>query len=352
MMGMFLGALDQTIVSTAIRTIADDLHGLSVQAWVTTAYLITSTITTPIYGKLGDLYGRKKLFMFAITVFIVGSALCSFATSMYMLAGVPRRAGDRRRRPVHAGARDHRRHRLAARARQLHRLLHGRLRHLERARPGDRRLLRRPGGDPRHDRLALGVPGQRADRHRRAVRGLPHPAPATTRRREARIDWWGAAALVVAPGAAADRGRAGPRVGLGLAAGRWPATSSARSAWSRFVLRRGADGRRRADPAADLPDPRGRGRRSRASVIVGVAMFGGIMLLPLYMQIVHGASPTEAGFLMLPMVVGMMSRLDRLRPGHLAHRPDPAVPDRRLGADRRGAAAALADHAPTPTCCW
>src|SRR3954451_21858327 len=86
MMGMFLGALDQTIVSTAIRTIADDLHGLSVQAWVTTAYLITSTITTPIYGKLGDLYGRKKLFMFAITVFIIGSALCSFATSMYMLA--------------------------------------------------------------------------------------------------------------------------------------------------------------------------------------------------------------------------------------------------------------------------
>jgi MFS family permease len=86
MMGMFLGALDQTIVSTSIRTIADDLNGLSVQAWVTTAYLITSTVATPIYGKLGDLYGRKKLFMFAISVFIVGSALCSFATSMYMLA--------------------------------------------------------------------------------------------------------------------------------------------------------------------------------------------------------------------------------------------------------------------------
>ena len=86
LMGMFLAALDQTIVGTAIRTIADDLHGLSIQAWVTTAYLITSTITTPIYGKLGDLYGRKKLFLFAITVFIIGSALCSFASSMYMLA--------------------------------------------------------------------------------------------------------------------------------------------------------------------------------------------------------------------------------------------------------------------------
>src|SRR5690348_6418223 len=86
LLGMFLAALDQSIVGTAIRTIADDLNGLSVQAWVTTAYLITSTIATPIYGKLGDLYGRKKLFMFAISVFIGGSALCSFATSMYMLA--------------------------------------------------------------------------------------------------------------------------------------------------------------------------------------------------------------------------------------------------------------------------
>ncbi len=58
MMGMFLAALDQTIVATAIRTIADDLHGFSVQAWATTAFLITSTISTPLYGKLSDIYGR------------------------------------------------------------------------------------------------------------------------------------------------------------------------------------------------------------------------------------------------------------------------------------------------------
>jgi EmrB/QacA subfamily drug resistance transporter len=86
MMGMFLAALDQTIVSTAIRTIGDDLHGLSVQAWVTTAYLITSTISTPLYGKLSDNYGRKPFYLFAISVFIVGSAASAFATSMYMLA--------------------------------------------------------------------------------------------------------------------------------------------------------------------------------------------------------------------------------------------------------------------------
>jgi predicted nucleic acid-binding protein len=68
MIGMFLAALDQTIVSTAIRTIADDLHGLSLQAWATTGYLITATITTPLYGKLSDIFGRKPLFLSAITI--------------------------------------------------------------------------------------------------------------------------------------------------------------------------------------------------------------------------------------------------------------------------------------------
>src|ERR671917_203213 len=79
MIGMFLAALDQTIVATSIRTIADDLNGLSLQAWATTAYLITSTITTPLYGKLSDIFGRKPLFLTAITIFIIGSVLCTFS---------------------------------------------------------------------------------------------------------------------------------------------------------------------------------------------------------------------------------------------------------------------------------
>src|SRR3954447_24670233 len=86
MSGMFLAALDQTIVSTAIRTIADDLHGLSIQAWATTAYLITSTISTPLYGKLSDLYGRRPYFIAAISIFVLGSALSGLAQSMYQLA--------------------------------------------------------------------------------------------------------------------------------------------------------------------------------------------------------------------------------------------------------------------------
>jgi len=86
MAGMFLSALDQTVVGTAIRTIGDDLKGLDEQAWVTTAYLILSTIATPIYGKLSDIFGRRPLFIFAIAVFILGSILATFSQSMIELA--------------------------------------------------------------------------------------------------------------------------------------------------------------------------------------------------------------------------------------------------------------------------
>ena len=85
-LGMLLAALDQTIVATAIRTIADDLDGYSMQAWVTTAYLVTATLATPLYGKLSDLYGRKPFFKASISIFNLGSLLCSLSQSMYQLA--------------------------------------------------------------------------------------------------------------------------------------------------------------------------------------------------------------------------------------------------------------------------
>ena len=86
LLGMFLASLDQTIVSTAMRTIADRLDGQTAQAWVTTAYLVTSTVSTPLYGKLSDLYGRKPFYLFAIVAFLVGSLLCGQAHSIYELA--------------------------------------------------------------------------------------------------------------------------------------------------------------------------------------------------------------------------------------------------------------------------
>ena len=86
MIGMFLAALDQTIMATATRTIADDLNGFDLQAWATTAFLITSTISTPLYGKLSDIYGRRPFFLLAIVIFIVGSMLCGLSQNMYELA--------------------------------------------------------------------------------------------------------------------------------------------------------------------------------------------------------------------------------------------------------------------------
>ncbi|HSX46330.1 MAG TPA: MDR family MFS transporter [Candidatus Saccharimonadia bacterium] len=85
MLVMLLAALDQTIVSTALPLIAQDLHGLNKISWVATAYLLTSAITTPIYGKISDQLGRKKIFMTAIVIFLVGSVLCGIAQNMDQL---------------------------------------------------------------------------------------------------------------------------------------------------------------------------------------------------------------------------------------------------------------------------
>lgn len=85
LLGMLLAALDQTIVATALPTIAGDLHGLSHLSWVVTAYILTSTISTPLWGKMGDLYGRKTFFQAAIVIFLIGSALSGISHSMLQL---------------------------------------------------------------------------------------------------------------------------------------------------------------------------------------------------------------------------------------------------------------------------
>jgi EmrB/QacA subfamily drug resistance transporter len=304
LLGMFLAALDQSIVATSIRTIADDLHGLSIQAWVTTAYLITSTITTPIYGKLGDLYGRKKLFLFAITLFIFGSAACSFANSMYMLAGL----------------------------RALQGLGAGGLFTLVLAIIGDIVSPRErakytgyfmavfatssvlgpvAGGLFAGQASILGVTGWRWVFLVNVPIGIAALFVVNRNlhlhhvRREARIDWWGAMSLVVALVpllTVAEQGREwgwdSGRAMICYAIGAIGVLS--------FLLAERAMG-----SAALIPLRIFRLRAASvvigASVIVGAAMFGAITVLPQYMQIVHGASPTKAGLMMLPMVVGMMT---------------------------------------------
>ena len=98
MLGMFLAALDQTIVSTALPTIVGDLGGLNHLSWVVTAYLLASTISTPIYGKLGDMYGRKPVFLAAIVIFLVGSMLAGLSESMTQLIAFRFVQGAGRRR--------------------------------------------------------------------------------------------------------------------------------------------------------------------------------------------------------------------------------------------------------------
>jgi EmrB/QacA subfamily drug resistance transporter len=84
---MLLAALDSTIVSTALPTIVGDLGGLERLAWVVTAYLLAQTVVTPVYGKLGDLYGRKGVLQSAVVLFLIGSALCGLSRSMMQLIG-------------------------------------------------------------------------------------------------------------------------------------------------------------------------------------------------------------------------------------------------------------------------
>ena len=85
MVGLFLAALDQTIVATALPTIVGELGGIEQYSWTVTAYLLTATSSTPLYGKIGDLYGRKSVFQGAVVIFVLGSLVSAMAPSMLVL---------------------------------------------------------------------------------------------------------------------------------------------------------------------------------------------------------------------------------------------------------------------------
>ena len=167
LLGMLLAALDQTIVSTALPTIVSDLGGLDHLSWVVTAYLLASTAATPLWGKLGDQYGRKRLFQTAIVIFLIGSALCGIGAEHAPADRLPRAAGARRRRADGAVDGDRRRHRPAARTRPLPGPVRRGLRRDQRARPAARRPVHRT------PQLALGLLHQPAHRRRRARSSSP-----------------------------------------------------------------------------------------------------------------------------------------------------------------------------------
>jgi EmrB/QacA subfamily drug resistance transporter len=304
MMGMFLAALDQTIVATSIRTIADDLHGLDQQAWATTAYLITATIVTPLYGKLGDIYGRKKLFIFAISIFIVGSALSSFATSMYMLAAFRAVQG------LGAGG-------LMSLALAI---IGDIVPPRERAKYQGYFLavfgtssVAGPviGGFFAGADNILGVTGWRWVFLVNVPIGIAALAVVSRtlhlhhQRLDHRIDWLGAFLLssaLVPLLIILEQGRSWGWT----SGGAWVAYSISALAAVLFFLQE-----RRIGDEAILPLRMFRnktvGVSSAASVVIGVAMFGGLAALPLYLQIVKGSTPTEAGLQLIPMVAGIMA---------------------------------------------
>ncbi|WIX83864.1 MFS transporter [Amycolatopsis carbonis] len=300
---MFLAALDQTIVGTSIVKIANDLHGFDLQAWATTAYLITSTIVTPIYGKLSDIYGRKPFYLAAITIFVAGSLASTFSQSMYELAAF----------------------------RAVQGLGAGGLMSLAMTIIGD---VVPPRERPRYQGYILavfglstvlgpvlggffagfdtlgGISGWRwvflinvpigivALFVVAKVLNVPHVP------QKHKIDWWGALSLVVAVVPfliVAEQGQTWGWGdfkaiicyvigGVGIAA---------------FILVE-----KLMKDAALIPLRLFKNSTFTVAiiggVIVGVAMFGAITMIPQFMQVVQGYTPTESGLLMLPLMGGLM----------------------------------------------
>jgi len=303
MLGMFLAALDMTVVSVAIRTIADELNGFELQVWATTAFLITSTISTPLYGKLSDIYGRRPFYLIAIAIFVAGSMLCGMAGSMYELAAFRAIQG------VGAGG-------LMSLALAI---IGDIVPPRERSRYqgifmgvfGTSSVLGPlVGGFFAGTTTLFGISGWRWIFYVNVPIGilafvvvakvlhLPH------KRLPHRIDWPGAVALLVALGpllTIAEQGRE-----WGWSSGRAVAC---------YII--GAIGllsfiliERWYKDEAILPLRLFKNRSfsisSASSLIVGIGMFGALIVLPLYLQVVKGSSPTEAGLQTTPLVLGIL----------------------------------------------
>jgi len=303
MFSVFLAALDQTIISTAIVKIANDLRGFDLQVWAVAAYLISISIVAPIYGKLSDIYGRRPLFLLAVSIFLVGSVATASAQSMFQLAVFRGLQG------LGAGG-------LLSLAMTIFSDIL-----LPREAPryqgysvavfGVATLLGPLiGGTLTDVDVLAGIPGWRwafllnlpigLTVLFMAARTLKFPH----RRHRQRIDWWGTAALIV--------GVVPPLVVAELGS-TWGWTS--RNALISYAI--GAFGiitfiviEKRMKDAALIPLRLfGRSTFTIATigcVVVGMAIFGSTSLVPQYLQVVGGYTATQAGLLLLPQMAGIM----------------------------------------------
>jgi EmrB/QacA subfamily drug resistance transporter len=297
MLGMFLAALDQTIVATALPTIAGDLHGLNHLSWVVTAYLIASTISLPLWGKFGDLYGRKNFFQLSIVIFLIGSMLSGLSHTMIELIACRAIQG------VGAGG-----------------LMVG-----SQAIIGDVIPPRQRGRYMGYFGAVFGLSsilgplaGGWFTQHVSwrwifyinvpigivALIAIALVLQIPVHRVQHKIDWWGTTFL-----------SAGVVALILLTT--WGGTTYA---WgSTTIMALGIGGvallvifclveLRAAEPIIPLVLFRNRTFSAASAVgfVIGFTMFGAIIYLPLYLQIVHGASPTKSGLELLPMVGGML----------------------------------------------